>query len=145
MIGLKANAPSTEGNIVKRFAPGRVRVVVADDVPEIRALVRLRLQLDARFEVVGEAADGAQAVDVVAAEQPDAVVLDLQMPEVDGLGAIPGIKASSPRTKILVLSAFPDPYTLGHVLTYGADTYLDKGTALSELAPTLVSLCRPAA
>jgi len=118
-----------------------IRIVLVDDVEEVRSLVRLRLELDGRVEVVGEADDGVTATAVVAVTRPDAVVLDLDMPGMDGLRAIPAVRAASPGTRVLVLSAFPDPYTLVDVLSRGADSYLDKGAALAELAPTLVSLC----
>jgi CheY-like chemotaxis protein len=117
-----------------------IRVVVADDVPEIRALVRLHLRRDARFQVVGEARDGGEAVRVADQKRPDVIVLDLQMPVMDGLEAIPLIRGASPKTRILVLSAFPDPYTLLDVLSHGADDYLNKGTALAELGPALLNL-----
>src|SRR5437660_10370229 len=118
-----------------------IRAVLVDDVEEVRALVRIRLELDGRVEVVGEAGDGMTAAAVVAETRPDVVVLDLDMPEMDGLRAIPVMRAASPASRVLVLSAFPDPYTLVDVLARGADSYLDQGAALAELVPTLVTLC----
>ena len=119
----------------------RLRIVLVDDHEDVRTLVRLRLALDGRIEVVGEAADGVTAIALVTAKQPDAVVLDLALPGLDGLRAIPALRRTAPGTRIVVLSAFPDPYTLVDVLAQGADSYLDKAAALDELAPTLVSVC----
>ena len=119
----------------------RLQVVLVDDHEDVRALVRLRLGLDGRFDVVGEAADGVTAIAVVTATQPDAVVLDPALPGLDGLRAIPTLRRTSPGSRIVVLSAFPDPFTLVDVLAHGADSYLNKAAALDELAPTLVSVC----
>jgi DNA-binding NarL/FixJ family response regulator len=119
----------------------RCRVILADDVAEIRTLLRLTLELDGRFEVVGEAANGREAVQLTCAERPDIVILDLAMPVMDGFEAIPEICRQSPDTKILVLSAF-DPGTSERVLSLGADSYLVKGDAIPESVVTeLESLC----
>ncbi|MGH2705526.1 MAG: response regulator transcription factor [Actinomycetota bacterium] len=118
-----------------------IRVLIVDDAEEIRLLLRTSLELDGRFEVVGEACDGAEAISLAGAEQPDAVVLDYAMPRVDGLTAIPHIRRCSPRTRILMLSAFlPSLAAAGR---READRYLPKGAALDEINETLVALCRP--
>jgi len=117
------------------------RVVLVEDEEAVRALLRWHLQDDGRFEVVGESADGAQGIELIAALKPSIVILDLQLPGVDGLEAIPAIREVSPATRIVVFSAFPDPYTLLDVLRLGADSYLDKATAWKELLPTVVALC----
>ncbi|CAN5542522.1 hypothetical protein BH24ACT26_BH24ACT26_21700 [soil metagenome] len=117
------------------------RVLLADDVAEIRMLLRLTLELDGRFEVVGEACNGAEAVQLACRQHPDVVILDLGMPVMDGFTAIPEICRFSPQTKILVLSAF-DPSTSDTVLSLGADAYMVKDTAIHEdVVPKLISLC----
>ncbi|MFN2488254.1 MAG: response regulator transcription factor [Actinomycetota bacterium] len=117
------------------------RVLLADDVAEIRMLLRLTLELDGRFEIVGEASNGAEAVQIVSCQHPDVVVLDLAMPVMDGFTAIPKICSCSPKTKILVLSAF-DPSTSDTVLSLGADAYMTKGDSIHEaVVPKLISLC----
>ena len=121
-----------------------IRTVIVDDVEEIRALVHLQLRRDGRFTVVGEAANGSEAVKIIGLRQPGIVVLDLHMPVMDGLEALPLIRHVAPATKIVVLSAFPDPYTLLDVLAQGADTCLDKATAMHDLVPTMVNLMWPA-
>jgi DNA-binding NarL/FixJ family response regulator len=126
-----------------RRGPGQaapIRVVVVDDEEHVRRLVRVCLQLEHDFAVVGEAGDGTEAVSVVAATSPDVVVLDLEMPHMSGLAAIPELRRSAPSARIAVLSAYPDPYTLGEALTMGADTYLDKAMELADLAPALRAL-----
>jgi DNA-binding NarL/FixJ family response regulator len=120
---------------------GLCRVLLADDVAEIRMLLRLTLELDGRFEIVGEARNGAEAVKLASRKRPDVVILDLAMPVMDGFAAIPRICEKSPESKILVLSAF-DPSTCDHVLSLGADAYMVKGEAIHEsVVPELIDLC----
>lgn len=111
----------------------RLRVVLADDEQGVRDALRLSLELESDFEVVGEAADGAQAVEVAAREQPDVVVLDLRMPKVDGLAALPLLRDRCPDAQLIVLSAVPE-VELGHdAIAGGADGYLEKGRAMADL------------
>ena len=112
---------------------GRVRVLVADDLPEIRTLVRTNLEFDGRFDVVGEAANGLEAVSMVQELNPDVVVLDLAMPEMDGLAAISKIRQNSPATRILVLSAFADDHHSGLVRQLGANGFIAKDRPMEEV------------
>jgi len=112
---------------------GRVRVLIADDLPEIRTLVRTNLEFDGRFEVVGEAANGLEAVEMVNTLNPDVVVLDLAMPEMDGLAAISKIRQSSPGTRILVLSAFASDYNSRLVKELGANGFIAKDRPMEEV------------
>ncbi len=75
-------------------------------------------------------------------EKPDAVILDLAMPVMDGLQAIPLIKKASPDTKIVVLSGFDAERMAERALSLGAETYLQKGVALGDIGQTLWNLCR---
>src|SRR5437870_947474 len=91
----------------RSVAPGRgagpmepVRIVLADDVEDIRYLFRVVLEAAGRFEVVGEAATGREAVDLARSLQPDVILLDLGMPEMGGLEALPLIKVASPTTQV---------------------------------------------
>ncbi len=118
-----------------------LKVVLADDDPDLRGLVELMLKADGRFRVVGQAGDGAAAVRLAESEHPDVVVLDLQMPLMDGLTALPLLRERLPDARIVVLSTFPDPFTLVDAVRQGADGYIDKDRAWSELIPTLAGLC----
>lgn len=118
-----------------------IRVLLADDTPDIRKLLRVNLELDGRFEIVGEAADGAEAVALTRSLRPDAVVLDLAMPVMDGLQAAPVIRECSPESRILVLSGFDHARMEARAREQGADGYLEKGTAFGLIAETLVVLC----
>jgi DNA-binding NarL/FixJ family response regulator len=113
------------------------RVLLADDTPEIRMLVRLALELEGGFEIVAEAADGAEALHLSDQHQPDAVVLDLAMPVMDGLEAIPAIKKGNPNIKILVLSGFDAPKMMHEAMEAGADAYLEKGEPAHKIVQLL--------
>jgi DNA-binding response OmpR family regulator len=118
------------------------RIVVIEDDDEVRSLLELMIELDERFVLAGIAVDGHAGVAMVDELLPDAVVLDLEMPGLSGLDVIVVIGQHAPQhIPIVVFSAFPDPITLIDVLRLGADAYLDKATAWSELLPTLAAVC----
>ena len=112
-----------------------IRVVIADDVDDVRLVMKLSLLDAGGFEVVGEAADGSEACDVVLATDPDLLLLDLAMPRVDGLQAIERLKKEAPRTKIVVLSN-QGRALIAEAMDRGADAFLDK-TGTFELIPLL--------
>lgn len=104
---------------------GRVRVLLVDDLPDIRLVMRLLLEADGRAEVVGEAADGVEAVRLATELRPDAVVLDLRMPGMDGVSALPLIRDASPGTVVVALSALPIGPMTDRAVDLGA-TYVRK-------------------
>jgi len=118
----------------------RIRVVVVDDAEPVRRLLCATLERDGGFEVVGQADNGLEGVRVVLAERPDLVVLDLAMPVMDGLEAIPKMLAGSPQTCIVVLSGFDAPQVESDVLGLGAAAYIPKGVSPLQLATTLKQL-----
>ena len=120
---------------------GPIRVVLVDDTEEIRRLLRTTLEIDGRFDVIDEAADGVAAVRIAGEKQPDAVILDLAMPVMDGLQAIPAIRKEAPATKILVLSGFDAAQMSREAMSRGAHGYVEKGGDLNDLATMLVSPC----
>jgi len=108
-----------------------VRAVVIDDTSDIRELLSIVLTKSG-MDVVGEAGDGQAGVDVVRAERPDVVLLDLAMPVMDGVQALPLIRELVPDARIIVLSAFAGAVS-EQVLDSGADGYLMKGTPLDTI------------
>ncbi len=104
-----------------------VRVVIADDSSDIRLLTSMLLAAEADFEVVAEAVDGVQAIHQVVVHQPDIVLLDLAMPVLDGLAAIPEIRVASPDTLIVVFSGFSAGSASQEALKRGAHAYVEKG------------------
>lgn len=123
--------------------PLGVRVLIVDDTTEIRALLRLTLETDDRFEVVGEATNGAEAIEAASRLQPDVIVLDRHMPVLDGVEALPGIRRGCPDAAILLFTAHADDATRQLALGLGADQVwskldVDVLDVADELARTLV-------
>jgi DNA-binding NarL/FixJ family response regulator len=103
------------------------RVVLADDVVDLRDMLRYALELTGEFEVVAEAGDGEAAVRAVEEHQPDALLIDLAMPLMDGVEAIPRIRSIAPGCRILVFSGFDHESMRQTVMERGADAFLVKG------------------
>lgn len=122
-----------------------VRAIIVDDNEDIRLLLRMELERDGRFEVLGEAADGLQGIMLAERTQPDVIILDLAMPVMDGLQALPELKRVCPSSKIVVLSAFSATMVAEEALACGADTYIEKGVAIKELADLLAGIVMDAA
>jgi DNA-binding NarL/FixJ family response regulator len=110
-----------------------ISVYLVDDIPELRELIKYGMEEDPGFEVVGEAGDGKSAIEGIAKTRPAAVLLDLSMPDMDGLQAIPQIREGDPDVAIIVLSGFSADRMSAHVLERGADGYVEKGTPIQEL------------
>src|SRR5438445_11363358 len=107
-------------------------VVLVDAEPAIVSVDRPLLESDGRFDVVGEGADGASAVKLARTLQPDAIVLDVLMPRMDGWEALPLIKRVSPGTNVVVVSALgADSELNDRAVWLGAAMYLDKVEILS--------------
>jgi CheY-like chemotaxis protein len=103
-----------------------VRVLVVDDTRDIRMLLRLTLESDERFDVVGEAANGAEAIEAAGALQPDLIILDRHMPVLDGVEALPAIRRACPQAAILLFTAHADEATRQVALGSGADQVWSK-------------------
>ena len=103
-----------------------VRVVLVDDEAMVRVGLRMVLSAEPDLEVVGEASDGAEAVDVVAATAPDVVLMDVRMPRVDGLEGARRVLARSPATKVVVLTTFDEDEHVAEALRAGVSGFLLK-------------------
>lgn len=113
-------------------------VVLVDDAPDVRGVIKALLRRDRTFTVVGEAGDGAAGVEVVRELQPDLVLLDLAMPVMDGLTALPLMLQAAPSSRVIVLSAFGTDRTVEAAMGAGATAFIHKGGDLAdELLPTL--------
>ncbi len=110
-----------------------LRVLIVDDVPEVRRDLRLLLGLAGGFVVVGEAADGREALSKVTATRPDVVVMDLQMPGLDGAAAAREIKARGFAGRIVILSIHAEPADVRRAQDAGADAFVPKGASLDSL------------
>jgi len=120
------------------------RVLVVDDAEDLRMLLRLRIEARDGLTVVGEAADGVAAVELASELQPDLVLLDLAMPRMDGLEALPLIRAAVPDVRVVVLSGFNQGTLANKALEAGADHYVVKGGSMRELLDLAESLFVPA-
>ena len=109
------------------------RVLVVDDAEDLRVLLRLRMESRDGLQVVGEAADGVAAVEMASELQPDLVMLDLAMPRMDGLEALPLIRAAVPGVRVIVLSGFNQSTLAERAIEAGADHYVVKGGSMREL------------
>ena len=110
-----------------------LRVLLADDHPAFRAGLRLMMSSAADVEVVGEAETGAQAVELAAATTPDVVVMDLRMPDLDGIEATRRLLQRDPEVGVLVLTMFEDDDSVFAAMRAGARGYLLKGAEQDEL------------
>jgi DNA-binding NarL/FixJ family response regulator len=111
-----------------------IRVVVADDQTAVREGLALMLGLLDDIEVVGEAADGDQALELVGRERPDVALMDLRMPRRDGVAATALIKAQFPETRVVVLTTFADDEHILGALRAGAVGYLTKDAGRVQIA-----------
>ena len=114
-------------------SPAPLRVVVVDDTPDLRDLMRMALERSGDFVVVAEAENGSDGVRVVTEHQPDLVFLDIAMPVMDGLEALPLVRSACPSATILMLSGFGASQMTGRALEGGADGYIQKGQPLTAL------------
>ncbi len=108
-------------------------VLIADDIPEVRHELHTLLHLSGCMQVIGEAADGAEAVRLAQQLEPDVVLLDLQMPVLDGYSAAIQIKSSLPRCRVIVLSIHEDLASREKARQAGVDAFIPKGTGFREL------------
>lgn len=117
-----------------------IRVLLVDDSEDIRLLFRLILEIDPDLEVCGEAVNGEEAIKVVAATNPDVVVLDVMMPVMDGLTALPLLRKLCPTTPVIVMTAADTPGLRLEALARGACAVIDKSAASDQLRETLVAV-----
>jgi DNA-binding NarL/FixJ family response regulator len=127
---------------VPRTAPPAT-VLVVDDEPGLRLLTRVTLEDDPDIEVVGEAGDGEAAITLVKRLRPDIVLLDVAMPVLDGLSALPEILRVSPQTRVVVVSGSDADRTSVAATAAGAAGYLQKGHTPEELVAAVRRVIRP--
>jgi NarL family two-component system response regulator LiaR len=111
----------------------RIRVVLADDHSVVRGGIRALLEHEEEFQVIGEAADGERVVEMVKNSQPDVTLLDLMMPQKNGIDAIEEIRQGNPDARILVLTSYADDDKVFAAIKAGAMGYLLKQTSAPEL------------
>src|SRR5258706_12474898 len=110
-----------------------IRIIIADDHPIVRDGIRRLLTLETDFEVVGEAGDGCEVIELVTHLDPDVLLLDLRMPNLDGLSALQTLQQTNRRTKIIVLTASEDKNEFVQAMKLGC-----SGIVLKQTAPDLI-------
>lgn len=109
-------------------------VYICDDVAAMRLVVRTLLEFDDDLEIVGEAGDGSTALRELEELRPDVLVLDLSLPERDGLEVLDELQAISPATRVIVFSGYAAEQLEETALARGASRYIEKGTDLDAVA-----------
>ncbi|MEV6769103.1 response regulator transcription factor [Nocardia sp. NPDC051030] len=117
-----------------------ITVVVADDQTTVRDGLTTVLTLLPDIEVVGEARDGAEAVELVRRHSPRVILMDLRMPGIDGVAATAAITAAHPETAVLVLTTYADDASIAGALRAGARGYLTKDAGRAEIAAAIRSV-----
>lgn len=117
------------------------RIVICDDQAGFRQLIGVVLATEEGLEVVGEAADGLEAIAIVRDAQPDVVLLDVAMPKMDGLEALPEIREASPASAVVMLTAFGSPSVRDRAAAGGAAGFVEKGSDLDELIAAIRGVC----
>lgn len=115
-------------------------MLLVDDDPDDRALQRRELERTGQFDVVGETDDVSTAVRIAALRQPHFVLLDLRMPRVDGLAALPRLLLAAPGTKVVLLSGHASPQAVDQALAVGAAAFHKKG--VPDLTAEMLALIR---
>ena len=118
----------------------RLRLALVDDTSDIRALLRRAFERTQRFQVVAEAGNGQEAVNVSAEHAPDVVLLDISMPVMDGLEALPLVRQACPEATVVMLSAFGATEMSQRAMALGADGYIQKGSSMSSLVASVEDL-----
>ena len=107
---------------------------------ELRQLIKVTLERSGRFEVVGQAGNGREGIEVAAATEPDLVLLDVSMPVMDGLEALPVICRTVPSAKVVMLSGFSEARLGADAAAGGAVAYLEKGLTPDALVARLLEV-----
>jgi len=112
-------------------------LVVVDDDAAMRRIVRMHLEATGGYRVLGEGSDGAAAVELVRRHRPDLLLLDVTMPGTDGLAALPEVKAASPGTRVVLLTALAGAELMARATALGAADVVDKASGMDALAARL--------
>lgn len=120
----------------------RTSVLIVDDQPDLRLILRRFLERSDRFDIVGEAEDGYDGIALAEDLQPDIVLLDVRMPNLDGREALPHILTKAPRSMVVMVSMLPAANEEDALIATGAFAYLEKQDCGVGLPDTLLSLLR---
>src|SRR6202051_551473 len=122
-------APMNQSPEARKNRKGTVRIVIADDHPIVRDGLKKLLLLEDDFEVVGEAGDGREVIDKVQELDPDVLLLDLRMPNLDGLAALQALQQTNKRTRVIVLTASEDKNEFVQAMKLGCSGRSEEHTS----------------
>lgn len=118
-------------------APEKIRVLIVDDIAETRENIRRMLQFDASIEVVGTARTGREAIEQAQLVKPDVIIMDINMPDMDGITATQEIKRKLPYAQVVILSVQSDPSYMRRAMLAGARDFLTKPPMIDELTDAI--------
>src|SRR5258708_6835577 len=130
-------APSVSGPAAGDPKPTQIRVVLADDHPIVRDGLRKLLSLEEDIQVVGEASDGREVLQIVQQTEPDVVILDLRMPNLDGLSALQALQQTNKKAKVIVLTASEDKNEFVQAMKLGCSGIVLKQTATELIVKSI--------
>ncbi len=114
-----------------------IRVLIVDDQPAVRRGLKMRLELEPDVEVIGEAGDGAAAIALATEAQPDIVLMDVEMPGMDGISATRALRAAAPHSAVVVLTLYDDTATRARAKEAGAAAFVAKHQVETALLDTM--------
>ena len=114
-----------------------IKILIADDQELIRESLKIVLDMNADMEVVGTAADGRETLELLAKNSVDVILMDIRMPELDGVLCTKTVKEKYPHVKIIILTTFDDDEYVYYALKYGASGYLLKGCSVQDLTSAI--------
>ena len=114
-----------------------IKILIADDQDLIRESLKIVLDMNKDMEVIGLAEDGVKVLELVKKNLPDVILMDVRMPELDGVLCTKAVKEKYPDVKIIILTTFDDDEYVFYALKYGASGYLLKGCSVQELTESI--------
>ena len=115
-------------------------IVVVDDAPEVRAVLRTFFRFSGELDVVGEGSDGAAAVELAGLHRPSLMLLDVSMPGMDGLEALPRVRRASPETRVVMYSGFDEAGLATRTAQLGASAFIQKSGSFDDLVAELLAI-----
>lgn len=113
--------------------PTKIRVMIVDDIADTREYIRRSLQFDPLIEVVGLARNGTEAIQMTEETKPDVIIMDINMPDMDGITATEAVRRKNPFTQVIILSVQNDPSYMRRAMLVGARDFLTKPPSIDEL------------
>lgn len=119
----------------------KIRVMIVDDHPLFRQGLRDLLEIEGEMEFVGEAADGEKAIDVARELEPDLILMDINLPSLNGLQVTRQVKGDLPDTRFIMITGYDDAEQVFHALRVGASAYCSKDTSPDALIDVIKAVC----